>query len=47
MAKRVTVEEERHTVDTSDFDAIDLKDMLARALDGLSIKTKLMEQFQS
>ena len=47
VAKRVTVEEERHTVDTSDFDAIDLKDMLARALDGLSIKTKLMEQFQS
>ena len=47
VVKRVTVEEERHTVDTSDFDAIDLKDMLARALDGLSIKTKLMEQFQS
>lgn len=41
IGKRVTVEEDR-VVDTSDFDAIDLKDMLARALTGLSVKDELM-----
>jgi DNA repair exonuclease SbcCD nuclease subunit len=32
-------------VDTSDFDALDLGQMLARSLDGLSIKDELMEAF--
>lgn len=33
------------TVDTSDFDSLDLGQLLARELDGLSIKDQLMEAF--
>lgn len=44
-AKRVTDEEEKTEVDTSDWDSLDLKDLLARELEGLSIKDTLMEEF--
>lgn len=44
-AKRITSEDEKIEVDTSDFDSLDLGQLLARELDGLSIKDQLMEQF--
>ena len=44
-AKRITDEDEKLEVDTSDFDSLDLGQMLARALEGLSIADTLMEAF--
>lgn len=45
-AKRVTDEDEKIEVDTSDFDTVDIKDLLARALEGLSCKETLLTQFE-
>jgi DNA repair exonuclease SbcCD nuclease subunit len=44
-AKRITNEDDKIEVDTSDFDNLDLGQMLARALEGLSIADTLMEAF--
>lgn len=44
-AKRVTDEDDKLEVDTSDFDSLDLGQMLARSLEGLTIKDQLMEAF--
>lgn len=44
-AKRVTDDDDKIEVDTSDFENLDLKDLLASALDGLSCKDLLMEKF--
>lgn len=44
-AKRITNEDDKIEVDTSDFDSLDLGQMLARALDGLTIKDQLMGEF--
>ncbi|MDB2578953.1 metallophosphoesterase [Tateyamaria sp.] len=44
-AKRITNEDDKIEVDTSDFDSLDLGQMLARALEGLSIADTLMEAF--
>lgn len=46
VAKRITEEDEKIEVDTSDFDSLDLGQMLARALEDLSIKDELMEAFE-
>lgn len=46
-AKRVTEDEEGLEVDTSEFESLDLKDLLAKALGDLSIKDQLMEVFQN
>lgn len=46
-AKRVTEDEEGLEVDTSEFESLDLKDLLANALGDLSIKDQLMEVFQN
>ena len=45
MAKRVSDDQEDRTVDTSEFDTLDLKDMLAITLEGLSIKDQLIGYF--
>jgi predicted phosphodiesterase len=45
-AKRVTSEEEKLEVDTSDFDSVDMKDLLARTLEGLSCKDRLLSLFE-
>lgn len=45
VAKRVTVDEEI-TVDTTEFDSLDLDDMLALSLEGLSIKDAVIEHFK-
>ncbi|NRB16124.1 MAG: hypothetical protein HRU33_00755 [Rhodobacteraceae bacterium] len=47
IGKRITDEDEEIKVDTSDFDSLDLGQLLARALDGLSIKDQLMEEFSN
>lgn len=44
-AKRVVEDEADRTVDTTEFDSLDLKDMLASTLDGLSVKDTLLEYF--
>jgi len=46
-AKRITDEDEKIEVDTSEFETLDLKQMLANALDGLTIKDQLMEEFEN
>lgn len=46
-AKRVTNEDETLEVDTSEFESLSLGQMLADALDGLSIKDQLMEAFEN
>lgn len=43
-AKRIAVEEDR-VVDTTEFDSLDLDDMLAQTLEGLSIKDQLLGYF--
>lgn len=45
VAKRVSDDQEDRTVDTSEFDTLDLKDMLAITLEGLSIKDQLIGYF--
>ena len=43
-AKRVAVDE-TVTVDTTEFESLDVKDMLALTLDGLSVKTEILSRF--
>lgn len=45
VAKRVALDEDR-TVDTTEFDSLDLQDMLAMNLDGLSVKDSIMSYFK-
>lgn len=45
VAKRVTVDDTDRTVDTTEFDNLDLDDMLSLALEGLSIKPQLLGYF--
>jgi DNA repair exonuclease SbcCD nuclease subunit len=44
-AKRITVDDEI-TVDTSDFDTLDLSEMLDRTLDGLSVRASVLNFFK-
>lgn len=46
-AKRVTDEDDKVEVDTSEFDSLDLGQMLAKSLEGLSIADTLMEAFNN
>lgn len=46
-ARRITDEDEKLEVDTSEFESLSLDDMLGKALEGLSIKDELMEAFRN
>lgn len=46
IAKRVTDPDEKIEVDTSEFEGLDLADMLSVALDGLSCREELLEKFK-
>lgn len=46
-AKRITDEDDKVEVDTSEFDSLDLGQMLAKSLEGLSIADTLMEAFHN